>query len=73
MTTYFFHKKKIHVMRMSLLVATVCCCLLWFVGIPLTCRTTQGACTEIIISLTLILIIKFFMTTFYAGLQSYTP
>jgi hypothetical protein len=73
MTTYFFHKKKIHVMRTSLLVATICCSLLWFVVIPNTCRMSGYTCFELIASVALIMLIKFFITTFYAGLQSYTP
>lgn len=71
MTTYLFHKKKIDIMRLSLYMTTICCILLWFVVIPRTCRTTSKGCTEMLESITLIMLVKFFITVFYTGLMSY--
>lgn len=72
MTVFVFNRYKLEIMRKSILIVSICCVILYFITIPSHCMTKDAKCTEIIYTVIIILIIKFFITVFSTGLISYS-
>lgn len=74
MTTFCFRNYKLDIMRISLIITTICCLLLWFLDIGPECvvmASENELCLSLVLMLLLVILIKFFNTVFYSGLIIY--
>lgn len=75
MTTILYRKYKLDMMRTSLFITTSCLTLMWFLKIKIECKSltedNYEMCTQLIVMIGLVVLIKFFNTVFFSGLIGY--